>query len=323
MNTHQYSIEELHSQLYLRTKIGVNFPEARPLIAHYCSTGTLESILKNRQIWFSNPLLMNDSEELAFGMLWGRERFRSHEGLKKALGSREHYDLFKNHLDHLFDGFEREGAFDVYIACFAEHHPDNRDGSLSMWRGYGADGNGACVVFDTAKLTEVPSSPLIIGKIEYASRDIRIGWIDRILDVFGELVVLTELPTEKLHAAAWTLFQRLLSLSLYTKHEGFQEEQEWRIVYMKHHDTDNLLTSMLDYHIGPRGIEPKLKFDIKPLPGAADESILIDRLVHSVILGPTAAADIHRKSVLRMLKRLEREALVARVFSSTIPYRSN
>jgi hypothetical protein len=264
---------------------------------------------------------MNDSEELVFGILKSRERFRTHEKLENALGSRDRYDLFRNQFERICDGFEREGAFDVYIACFSEHAQNNHDGRLSMWRGYGANGNGACLVFDTSVLTEVPSSPLLIGKIEYASQEIRVGWIDEILDVFADCVTETGMATPDLHSAAWVLFQRLLGLALYTKHQGFQEEQEWRIVYMKHNDTANLLTRMLDYHIGPRGIEPKLKLKVEPLKGAVDESVLLDKLVHSIILGPTAAAEIHRQSVVRMLERLGRNALVDKVFSSSIPYR--
>ncbi|KVS40155.1 DUF2971 domain-containing protein [Burkholderia ubonensis] len=266
---------------------------------------------------------MNDLEELRFGMLIGRERFRSHVGLRNMLSARQHYDAFRNLLENQFDGFARVGAFDVYVACFAEHQPDDRDGLLSMWRGYGANGNGACIVFDTGKLNVVPESPLIIGKVEYADRDTRIRWVDGILDIFCELFARGQWNDDNLKLAAWVLFERLLVFSLYTKHQGFSEEQEWRLTYMKHRDSHGLLSDMLDYHIGPRGIEPKLKFKIRPLEGATDSSMLVDSLVHSIILGPTASADIHRLSAERMLKSIGREALISKVVSSSIPFRSN
>ncbi|KAA0996167.1 DUF2971 domain-containing protein [Paraburkholderia panacisoli] len=323
MNTALPAIDALRAQLYARTVKGKHFPDVKPLISHYCSTATLEAILRYEQIWFSNPLLMNDLEELRFGMLTGRERFRSHEGLRNVFSSRQLYDAFRNQLEHCFDGFAREGAFDVYIACFAEHQPDDRDGLLSMWRGYGANGNGACIVFDTSKLNEVQESPLIIGKVEYADRDTRIRWVDGIPDTFCELFAQGQWKDDDLKFAAWVLFERLLVFSLYTKHQGFHEEQEWRLTYMKHRDSHDLLSDMLDYHIGPRGIEPKLKFKIKPLAGATDSSTFIDSLVHNIILGPTASADIHRLSVERMLKNIGRQALISRVVSSTIPFRSH
>jgi hypothetical protein len=47
----------------------------RPLLAHYTSMQTLEQIMKNEEIWFSNPLFMNDLEEMRFGMNMGARLF--------------------------------------------------------------------------------------------------------------------------------------------------------------------------------------------------------------------------------------------------------
>ena len=40
-----------------------------PLLAHYTSIDVIEKILRSEEIWFSNPLFMNDLEEMRFGML--------------------------------------------------------------------------------------------------------------------------------------------------------------------------------------------------------------------------------------------------------------
>ncbi len=39
------------------------FPQRKPLLAHYTSIQNLEKILLNNEVWFSNPLFMNDIEE--------------------------------------------------------------------------------------------------------------------------------------------------------------------------------------------------------------------------------------------------------------------
>lgn len=323
-NPDSSAVDALRAQLYAQTlKADEQFPNVKPLIAHYCSTATLEAILKHEQIWFSNPLLMNDLEELRWGMGTSLDRCRRHTALANVFGSSQRGEAFRSLLERVFDGFAREGAFDIYIACFAQHQPSDRDGLLSMWRGYGANGNGACIVFDTGKLNEVPESPLIIAKVEYADRDTRIRWIDQIIDAFCKLVAQGQWGDEDWKLAAWVLFERLLVFSLYTKHHGFHEEQEWRLTYLKHRDSNGLLTDMLGYHIGQRGVEPKLKFKIGPLKGATDTSVSIDALVHSIILGPTASADIHRLSVMRMLNNIGREALIPKLVASSIPFRSN
>src|SRR5687768_9747708 len=60
------------------------YPVKRPLLAHYTSIQTLERIMANDEVWFSNPLYMNDMEELRFGMQEGLAAFRSHSGIKEA-----------------------------------------------------------------------------------------------------------------------------------------------------------------------------------------------------------------------------------------------
>ena len=49
------------------------FSNTTPILAHYTSMKIVESILANDEIWFSNPLLMNDSEELRFGYIHGAQ----------------------------------------------------------------------------------------------------------------------------------------------------------------------------------------------------------------------------------------------------------
>jgi hypothetical protein len=40
------------------------FPQKRLLVAHYTTLEVLEKILGTNEIWFSNPLFMNDLEEV-------------------------------------------------------------------------------------------------------------------------------------------------------------------------------------------------------------------------------------------------------------------
>ena len=53
--------------------------------------------------------------------------------------------------------------------------------------------------------------------------------------------------------------------ALVSKHHGFTEEHEWRIIYLPDLDTSKLLTGKFSYIIGKNGIEPKLRFKIEPL----------------------------------------------------------
>jgi hypothetical protein len=45
------------------------FPNKRPLLAHYTTIQALEKILTNNELWFSNPLFMNDMKAVRFGVV--------------------------------------------------------------------------------------------------------------------------------------------------------------------------------------------------------------------------------------------------------------
>lgn len=203
----------------------------QPLLAHYTSIQVMESILKNSEVWFSNPLFMNDLQEMKFGLNEGTRFFSNIEPLKTAGGSEARAEILQRAYFQYFNHFDMNEAFDTYIFCLSEHDPQDNDGLLSMWRGYGQHGNGAAIVFDASKLTIVPTSPLIFSKVAYLKDDQRIAQVQSNLDAWVGLTARSALPDDKLHLAAYAAFSLVKSLSLVTKHSGFSEEKEWRVVY--------------------------------------------------------------------------------------------
>ena len=74
--------------------------------------------------------------------------------------------------------FDTKVATDVYVFCLSEYEwAKQPDGLLSMWRGYGANGNGVALVFNTGFLTTVPGSPLLISRVRYGTAEERANWI--------------------------------------------------------------------------------------------------------------------------------------------------
>ena len=128
------------------------------------------------------------------------------------------------------------------------------------------------------------------------------------------------LVAEAMPAAAAALFERIKLFALFTKHRGFHEEREWRIVYLRELDTTGLLTQQLHYAIGPRGIEPRLRFTTDALGGPQAAPRLRD-MVQRIILGPVLSTPLALRSVKRMLELFE-PAWAGRVTRSTTPYRS-
>jgi hypothetical protein len=141
----------------------------KPLLAHYTSISVLEKIMKSGEIWFSNPLVMNDLEEVRFGVFEGIRLFQASEAVNRACKTPERTHILKHAFSHFYKQFDEQHAFDTYVFCLSEHDPKNTDGLLSMWRGYGGHGNGAALVFNTNFLTAPNlNSPLIIARVHYA-----------------------------------------------------------------------------------------------------------------------------------------------------------
>lgn len=193
-----------------------------------------------------------------------------------------------------------------------------------MWRGYGSNGNGAAIVFDTAQIKAVDRTPLILAKVRYGSVEERIAWLERMLSKFAPILRDTEIPDDKLYLAAHALFERIKVFALFSKHRGFAEEREWRIVYVRDRDQDNKLAPMFHYWIGPRGVEPKLRLKVEPIEGVTADDLSLEKIVERIVLGPSLSSPLARTAVLRMLDRLNKpylKDLKEKVYASTIPFR--
>lgn len=292
-------------------------PGQVPLLAHYTSIRTLERIAETGEIWFSNPLYMNDVDELRYGMTLGFNAVRTHQGLRHACPP-EHYNALLDAFGQLYSAFDNDTAFDVYVFSCAEHDEHiGDDGLLSMWRGYGSDGNGVAIVFDFAPLLAA-ASPLLVRQVQYLSYEQSEAWMEQKLERFAHHLAQLGGPPEAMQQAAAALFERIKLFALFTKHRGFHEEREWRMVYLREHDTQGVLHQQLHYAIGERGIEPRLRLTMSALGQGGPA---LEDLVERIILGPVLATPLALRSAQRMLE-LHRPAWAPRVVRSSTPYRA-
>jgi hypothetical protein len=217
--------------LYSRFENMTRLTEDPSLLAHYTSIPVMEKILHEETVWFSNPLFMNDVEEMRFGLYEGARIFSGPDRLNGAAGTAERAVKIENAFQHYLSKFENEGAFDTYIFCVSEHDRANSDGLLSMWRGYGMHGNGAALIFDTSKVMMIPGSPLTLATVSYAPTAMRLKELESLLDDWAETTRSMALPDEKLYIAGFHALQLIKTYAITTKHNGFSEEREWRVIY--------------------------------------------------------------------------------------------
>lgn len=312
--------QEFYRSLWSDLDESTGFPFTRPLLAHYSSVPILESILKNEEIWLSHPMLMNDHEELRWGFIEGRRLFNSHSGLATACRTSEAHSSLVESFNSYFGQFAQDHSKDVYVGCFCRHEPGDEDGLLSMWRAYGANGGGAALVFDTSKLTPSEGSPLILAPVEYGTTDDRLRWIETSLDRLADTIRKLDLDGDQMYRAAWAFFTRLKRFALFSKHKGFEEEREWRLVYHREEDEHNRYGGMLSYAITEKGIQPKLKLKVaRAVYGNSFPSM--EDLITSVLLGPTAGTYLAQVAVERMLEQLGKPKLAKVVVACSTPFR--
>ena len=316
------TIMKLFLPLYADLRPEDAFHNKQPLLAHYTTTQVLEKILTSNEVWFSNPLFMNNMDEVRFGVLQGNALVMNSQEIAKACKTEERAQLFKNHFAFYFDQFANQHVLDTYVFCLSDHDKNDNDGKLSMWRGYGANGNGVAIVFDTAKLNVAENSPLIIANVKYATREARMDWLNNLLSTFANILSTADIPNEKLYLAAHSLFERIKLFALYTKHQGFKEEDEWRIVYLPERDREKKLEPMFHYSINSRGIEPKLRFKVLPIEGLTADDLSIAKITDRIILGPSISSPIAIASIKRMFDLLKQPDLKSKVCASTIPFRA-
>ena len=177
-------------------------------------------------------------------------------------------------------------------------------------------------MFDAAKLAVRDGSPLIIAKVRYATTEERTNWLQQRITQFAEILEKSSIPDDKLYLGAYWFFERLKLFAVFTKHRGFKEENEWRVVYMRDRDRDKVFDRMFSYWIGPRGVEPKLKVKIERIPDPTDDDLSLSKIVERIILGPSLSSPLARASIHKMLDTLGRSDLKDRIKSSTIPFRA-
>ena len=242
--------------------------------------------------------------------------------ITKAAGSPERFKAIESAFMGYYRQFENTHALDVYVFCLSEHRPDDNDGLLSMWRAYGGNGNGAALVFKTDFLTgPKEESPLLIGKVHYASDVERTVWLEQKIRAWCDIVAWSGIPDDKLHFAAHSIFSAIKLYALTSKHRGFSEENEWRLIYLPERDPNGLMKSGLHYVVGKLGVEPKLRFKVRPLPLKSPEVWTFDDILDRIILGPSLSTGLARISIVRMLEVIGKPTFGPKVISSGIPLR--
>ncbi|WP_170402379.1 DUF2971 domain-containing protein [Ruegeria arenilitoris] len=258
---------------------------------HYTSASNALSIIQNQKVWMRNASEMNDFSEVQHGQsclaaAWNDKTQGARlkgllEGIEAGLVDR---------LAKSFDerGYDRER--ESFIISVSEHGngtiDEDKYGRLSMWRAYGGNTNVALVMNNGPFLRESTATNAFTSPVFYGDQDRFVQEFSKVVDAFEQNM---ELARQLGGEAVKTIFQNIFHFAaLSTKHPGFAEEREWRVILSPTMFPSNKVKFDLEV---VNGVPQRVyKFPLMDYPSEGFVGATIPDLLEEIIIGPTNAA---------------------------------
>lgn len=296
----------------------INLLDNSGRLVHYTTAEVAVSIIENQEIWMRNASTMNDWSEVEHGLMCLRTAWKDNKASDFKTAIDHAFPNLTEELETFFDSWQSEFRNNTFLTCLSEHHPlEDQTGRLSMWRAYGGR-NGIALVLkshpfavssDTLKANASP--------VEYLSGDEFEAAFQSQLD--GILRSREKWTSISRDDVLGYLFYMLKFLALCTKHPGFSEEREWRIVYSPSGGISPAITPAIKVVRGTPQLIQKIPLLDRPDLGlfGASAPQLLDR----VIIGPTDHPVVVYQAFVDLLGRAGVESPQTKVVISNIPLR--
>lgn len=289
-------------------------------VAHYTSAENGINILNTKSLWLRSAAVMNDFSEVTHG----RECLdyslnRSDVGRRFVSIVNDAYPKLADEIVSKIDDLSEQSVIHTYISSLSETRADDELGRLSMWRAYGGSVAGVAIIFnadifeeDTSELNTY-SSAVLYSDPENFSHE------------FAKIVARFELDQGLIGnvssaVADFIIFNALQFSILSTKHLGFQEEKEWRIIHSPKLSPSQWVKPIIRIVSGvPQRI---YRLPLQSVEGMNLPMIDLRNLIHRVIIGPTQHPKQIRDAYVDTLKELGFNDPEKIVYISQIPLRS-
>ncbi len=256
---------------------------------YYTSADTAYRILLNREVWLRNALLMNDFREIDHGVDCLETAFQGSCG---ALLNETLEDCFPglgNEVVEIFRNLLPVIRSDTYIACLSEHcSEEDQRGRLSMWRAYGGTTGVALVINGAVMHSASDALGVYSSPVFYANENQFADSFMRVVKGISKArPLLKRVGKDRVQSALLQMFRFAV---LCTKHPGFDEELEWRVISSPSLRFTGHLASELEV---VRGVPQRvLKVRLQDIPEEGLTGLRLPALVDRVIIGPCAFPEV-------------------------------
>lgn len=271
---------------------------------------------------------MNDYMEVEHGFQLMQRSFappidtETEKGLRSVTAALD--DIFPNLSERTikrFDEWLSTLRHQTYVTCLSEHDSssENQIGRLSMWRSYSANQVGVGLVINPLPLYSLVETFGAFSSPVHYYGDIEIR--NLFLDVANNISEnKTYLAGKSDSEVMGYFFQLLRSVATCTKHPGFHEEQEWRVMHTQGLDEQGALT--LDVECISGVPQPVFKIPLKDTEDRGMIGISVPQLLERVIIGPTQFPLAVSDALVLELEKVGVADAADKVIYSAIPLRT-
>ena len=288
---------------------------------HYTTAQSALDILQSECLWMRNATCMNDFNEMRHGLWCVIEAFRTDDGQAFSAALNACHAGLATELDKKFSTAAPALIEHTYIASISEHSDDEEAyGRLSMWQSYGSRA-GAAIVFNPGPfLRPTDALPIWVSPVAYIGLPGVQKELQKIAEkMHSDLAILAAVPREELLEIA---FRALIFLVVSSKHEGFREEREWRIVHLPTFwpaAAERLPLSQISLSGVP---QPIFKIPFVDYPDEGFYGATIPDLIHRIIVGPTQYPAASRTAFAQVLGAAGVDLSLDRVHCSDVTLRT-
>jgi hypothetical protein len=264
------------------------------VLYHYTDATGLLGILATKELWATNIYYLNDSSELHYGLDLIKRCF------ERRLGRNQNPVHVKLLTEAKTILLIFKAVSEAFVVCFCA-----KDNLLSQWQTYASKGDGYSIGIKSVFFTREIDNPLAsqpqvrLRQIEYKhNRQEQITY--EFIDSFCSLaILLTDGTDERQASRVVNILGNVLGgelrecLSCF-KHEAFEAEAEWRLIYtVSNYDSPEGLR----FRSGTGSIVPYMPLPFVPNIAESGSGYPIT----SVRIGPTAEPKVAMMALLSLL----------------------
>lgn len=284
---------------------------------HYTNASCAMNIIENHQVWMRKTTLMSDFSEVSHGIECLNRAWSGSIGdrIKEVMTSIKSDSV--SEIERIFNYWIPTLENSTYVTSISEHdNTEDTYGRLSMWRAYGGKTGVALILNNHPFVAQAATTGIWSSRVDYFD--------DQRFEVeFERLATRMEDNLDYLSVEPSILiddiFQVFRKSALCTKHPGFQEEREVRIVYNPDFDPTNQLESAIVEVSGTPQRIYKIPLHDDPENGFAGYDI--PSLINRIIIGPTNYPFEIRDAFIDLLLSAGVDSPEDRIVVSPIPLR--